>query len=196
MSVGNGGDAQGETQAVTGTSALSALSVVGSRKERAFLHQTEEERFLMPLLMAAMALTSPQMNGAPHSSSACSCSASVLPRRKQRWRNLLMRSRDSVELGWETAAPVPEEKKRKGTNFEKKKKEEDGACQCRRMNGRGWRCRERTLVGYSLCEYHLRRSSSRLKCLNSIKTSPGANKAKAKVRRKKKQKLLKDINGE
>ncbi|XP_057507502.1 uncharacterized protein LOC130790541 [Actinidia eriantha] len=26
---------------------------------------------------------------------------------------------------------------------------------CSRMNGRGWRCCQQTLVGYSLCEYHL-----------------------------------------
>lgn len=37
--------------------------------------------------------------------------------------------------------------------------------QCRRRNGRGWRCSQRTLVGYSLCEHHL--GKSRLKSINT-----------------------------
>lgn len=37
--------------------------------------------------------------------------------------------------------------------------------QCRRRNGRGWRCSQRTLVGYSLCEHHL--GKGRLKSVNS-----------------------------
>lgn len=36
--------------------------------------------------------------------------------------------------------------------------------QCRRRNGRGWRCSQRTLVGYSLCEYHL--GKGRLRSIN------------------------------
>lgn len=39
--------------------------------------------------------------------------------------------------------------------------------QCRRRNGRGWRCSQRTLVGYSLCEYHL--GKGRLRNINSNK---------------------------
>jgi len=37
--------------------------------------------------------------------------------------------------------------------------------QCRRRNGRGWRCSQRTLVGYSLCEYHL--GKGRLRTINN-----------------------------
>lgn len=37
--------------------------------------------------------------------------------------------------------------------------------QCRRRNGRGWRCSQRTLVGYSLCEHHL--GKGRLKSINT-----------------------------
>ncbi|GLJ32728.1 hypothetical protein SUGI_0658630 [Cryptomeria japonica] len=37
--------------------------------------------------------------------------------------------------------------------------------QCRRRNGRGWRCSQRTLVGYHLCEHHL--GKGRLKSINS-----------------------------
>nr|ABK22039.1 unknown [Picea sitchensis] len=37
--------------------------------------------------------------------------------------------------------------------------------QCRRRNGRGWRCSQRTLVGYSLCEHHL--GKGRIKSINN-----------------------------
>lgn len=37
--------------------------------------------------------------------------------------------------------------------------------QCRRRNGRGWRCSQRTLVGYSLCDHHL--GKGRLKSINT-----------------------------
>eukprot|EP01018_Ginkgo_biloba_P005880 Gb_11843 [translate_table: standard] len=40
-----------------------------------------------------------------------------------------------------------------------------GGSQCRRMNGRGWRCSQRTLVGYALCEHHL--GKGRLKSINT-----------------------------
>lgn len=32
---------------------------------------------------------------------------------------------------------------------------------CSRINGRGWRCAQPTLVGYSLCEHHLGKGRSR-----------------------------------
>lgn len=44
--------------------------------------------------------------------------------------------------------------------------------QCRRRNGRGWRCSQRTLVGYSLCEHHL--GKGRLRSINS-KNKDGIN---------------------
>lgn len=50
--------------------------------------------------------------------------------------------------------------------------------QCRRRNGRGWRCSQRTLVGYSLCEYHLGKGR-----LRNIKTN---NKKASRVRNNKK----------
>lgn len=43
--------------------------------------------------------------------------------------------------------------------------------QCRRRNGRGWQCPQRTLVGYSLCEYHL--SKGRLRSINSNSKNTG-----------------------
>ncbi|XP_068663769.1 uncharacterized protein [Aristolochia californica] len=37
---------------------------------------------------------------------------------------------------------------------------------CSRINGRGWRCCQQTLVGYSLCEHHL--GKGRLRSMNSF----------------------------
>ncbi|XP_050382395.1 uncharacterized protein LOC126799274 [Argentina anserina] len=39
---------------------------------------------------------------------------------------------------------------------------------CSRVNGRGWRCCQQTLVGYSLCEHHL--GKGRLRSLNSVRS--------------------------
>ncbi|GLJ32726.1 hypothetical protein SUGI_0658570 [Cryptomeria japonica] len=44
--------------------------------------------------------------------------------------------------------------------------------QCRRRNGRGWRCSERTLVGYHLCEHHL--GKGRLRSINNNNNNTGA----------------------
>lgn len=41
---------------------------------------------------------------------------------------------------------------------------------CSRVNGRGWRCHQQTLVGYSLCEHHL--GKGRLKSMTSVRNSP------------------------
>lgn len=38
---------------------------------------------------------------------------------------------------------------------------------CSRVNGRGWRCCQQTLVGYSLCEHHL--GKGRLRSMNSFR---------------------------
>ncbi|KAJ6743071.1 hypothetical protein OIU85_017087 [Salix viminalis] len=39
---------------------------------------------------------------------------------------------------------------------------------CSRVNGRGWRCCQQTLVGYSLCEHHL--GKGRLRSLSSVRS--------------------------
>ncbi|GLJ32727.1 hypothetical protein SUGI_0658600 [Cryptomeria japonica] len=62
-------------------------------------------------------------------------------------------------------------KNRRKTNSTKNNNDKDVGSQCRRRNGRGWRCSERTLVGYSLCEHH--RGKGRFKSLNG---SNGADK--------------------
>ncbi|XP_078444882.1 uncharacterized protein LOC144714016 isoform X2 [Wolffia australiana] len=38
---------------------------------------------------------------------------------------------------------------------------------CSRVNGRGWRCCQQTLVGYSLCEHHL--GKGRIRSVNSVR---------------------------
>ncbi|XP_039039715.1 growth-regulating factor 7-like [Hibiscus syriacus] len=39
---------------------------------------------------------------------------------------------------------------------------------CSRVNGRGWRCSQQTLVGYSLCEHHL--GKGRLRSITTVQT--------------------------
>ncbi|KAL1351393.1 uncharacterized protein [Arachis hypogaea] len=61
-----------------------------------------------------------------------------------------------------------EEEKVKG----KKKKKGRGSAvmegsRCSRVNGRGWRCCQQTLVGYSLCEHHL--GKGRLRSMTSVR---------------------------
>ncbi|KAH7656155.1 Growth-regulating factor protein [Dioscorea alata] len=43
---------------------------------------------------------------------------------------------------------------------------------CSRVNGRGWRCCQQTLVGYSLCEHHL--GKGRLRTVNSVRGQIGS----------------------
>lgn len=50
-------------------------------------------------------------------------------------------------------------------NIKIKNENHHGGSQCKRRNGRGWRCSQWTLVGYSLCEHHL--GKSRFKHINS-----------------------------
>lgn len=54
----------------------------------------------------------------------------------------------------------------------KKKKAKRGnvimeGSRCSRVNGRGWRCCQQTLVGYSLCEHHL--GKGRLRSIASVR---------------------------
>ncbi|KAJ4835724.1 hypothetical protein Tsubulata_049733 [Turnera subulata] len=45
---------------------------------------------------------------------------------------------------------------------------------CSRVNGRGWRCCQQTLVGYSLCEHHL--GKGRLRSMNSVRSRSSTTK--------------------
>ncbi|KAF9680719.1 hypothetical protein SADUNF_Sadunf06G0150800 [Salix dunnii] len=57
-------------------------------------------------------------------------------------------------------------------NNSAKKKARGGALmegsRCSRVNGRGWRCCQQTLVGYSLCEHHL--GKGRLRSMSSVRS--------------------------
>ncbi|XP_027351905.1 uncharacterized protein LOC113862850 isoform X2 [Abrus precatorius] len=50
---------------------------------------------------------------------------------------------------------------------------------CSRVNGRGWRCCQQTLVGYSLCEHHL--GKGRLRSMTSVRSRSVASTAPKKV---------------
>lgn len=62
-----------------------------------------------------------------------------------------------------------------GGNKGKKKAKKSGALEegsrCSRVNGRGWRCCQQTLVGYSLCEHHL--GKGRVRSMNKSGGSRG-----------------------
>nr|XP_019708760.1 uncharacterized protein LOC105053133 isoform X2 [Elaeis guineensis] len=47
---------------------------------------------------------------------------------------------------------------------------------CSRVNGRGWRCCQQTLVGYSLCEHHL--GKGRLRSMSGVRVQAGSSKTK------------------
>ncbi|URE39796.1 WRC [Musa troglodytarum] len=49
---------------------------------------------------------------------------------------------------------------------------------CSRVNGRGWRCCQQTLVGYSLCEHHL--GKGRLRSMTSVRGQLGTSTARSK----------------
>ncbi|KAH8485556.1 hypothetical protein H0E87_027114 [Populus deltoides] len=53
---------------------------------------------------------------------------------------------------------------------------------CSRVNGRGWRCCQLTLVGYSLCEHHL--GKGRLRSMNSVRSRSMARTAPKKAESK------------
>ncbi|XP_023526164.1 uncharacterized protein LOC111789724 [Cucurbita pepo subsp. pepo] len=59
-----------------------------------------------------------------------------------------------------------------GLNLAGKKRSRGGALmegsRCSRVNGRGWRCCQQTLVGYSLCEHHL--GKGRLRSMNNVRS--------------------------
>ncbi|XP_038903168.1 uncharacterized protein LOC120089834 [Benincasa hispida] len=59
-----------------------------------------------------------------------------------------------------------------GLDLVGKKRSRGGALmegsRCSRVNGRGWRCCQQTLVGYSLCEHHL--GKGRLRSMNNVRS--------------------------
>ncbi|KAI5426860.1 hypothetical protein KIW84_032336 [Lathyrus oleraceus] len=64
-----------------------------------------------------------------------------------------------------------EESEKKMDNIKKRVTKRGSALmegsRCSRVNGRGWRCCQQTLVGYSLCEHHL--GKGRLRSMTSVR---------------------------
>lgn len=58
--------------------------------------------------------------------------------------------------------------KRRGGNNKNKGGAIMEGSRCSRVNGRGWRCCQQTLVGYSLCEHHL--GKGRLRSISSVRS--------------------------
>lgn len=62
------------------------------------------------------------------------------------------------------------------TTTSAKKKARGGALvegsRCSRVNGRGWRCCQQTLIGYSLCEHHL--GKGRLRSMTNVRSRSAA----------------------
>ncbi|KAJ4892142.1 WRC [Raphanus sativus] len=71
----------------------------------------------------------------------------------------------------------------KGKKKKKKKAKKSGALEegsrCSRVNGRGWRCCQQTLYGYSLCEHHL--GKGRVRSMNKSAGARGGRQKKAEV---------------
>lgn len=76
-----------------------------------------------------------------------------------------------------------------GNKGKKKGKKNGGALEegsrCSRVNGRGWRCCQQTLVGYSLCEHHL--GKGRVRSMNKSGGGRGGEKKAVVVEVKKKR---------
>ncbi|CAH8390202.1 unnamed protein product [Eruca vesicaria subsp. sativa] len=70
-----------------------------------------------------------------------------------------------------------------GGNKGKKKAKKSGVLEegsrCSRVNGRGWRCCQQTLYGYSLCEHHL--GKGRVRSMNKSAGRRGGREKKAVV---------------
>ncbi|XP_010517712.1 PREDICTED: uncharacterized protein LOC104793121 [Camelina sativa] len=76
-----------------------------------------------------------------------------------------------------------------GSKGKKKGKKSGGGLEegsrCSRVNGRGWRCCQQTLVGYSLCEHHL--GKGRVRSTNKSGGGRGGEKKSVVVEVKKKR---------
>ncbi|KAF3581496.1 hypothetical protein DY000_02035828 [Brassica cretica] len=88
-----------------------------------------------------------------------------------------------------------EEEANKGKKKRKGKKKssdvlEEGS-RCSRVNGRGWRCCQQTLYGYSLCEHHLGKGRVRSTSKSSGGRGGGQKKSVLAVEVKKKKRVLK-----
>ena len=105
------------------------------------------------------------------------------------------RSYTSFEEQEEEEDEEEEEEANKGKKKRKGKKKssdvlEEGS-RCSRVNGRGWRCCQQTLYGYSLCEHHLGKGRVRSTNKSSGGRGGGQKKSVVAVEVKKKKKRVK-----
>ncbi|XP_061340205.1 uncharacterized protein LOC133286773 [Gastrolobium bilobum] len=79
---------------------------------------------------------------------------------------------DDTKEGEDNNAEEEERETKPDVNVGNKKRVRGGALmegsRCSRVNGRGWRCCQQTLVGYSLCEHHL--GKGRLRSMTSVRS--------------------------
>ncbi|EOA27725.1 hypothetical protein CARUB_v10023878mg [Capsella rubella] len=93
-------------------------------------------------------------------------------------------------INFEDYEDEDEEEASGGSKGKKKTKKNGGGgleegSRCSRVNGRGWRCCQQTLVGYSLCEHHL--GKGRVRSTNKSGGGRGGEKKAAAVEVKKKR---------
>ena len=78
-----------------------------------------------------------------------------------------------------------------GSKGKKKKAKKNGTLEegsrCSRVNGRGWRCFQQTLYGYSLCEHHL--GKGRVRSMNKSASRRGGEKKEVVMEVKKKKRV-------
>ncbi|CAN7115944.1 uncharacterized protein LOC103858008 isoform X1 [Brassica rapa] len=78
---------------------------------------------------------------------------------------------------------------KKGKKRAKKSGALEEGSRCSRVNGRGWRCCQQTLYGYSLCEHHL--GKGRVRSMNKSAGRRGGGEKKEVVMEVKKKKRVK-----
>ncbi|AES81491.1 putative transcription factor interactor and regulator C3H-WRC/GRF family [Medicago truncatula] len=102
-----------------------------------------------------------------------------LKKRKGRFQNNGMEGNDSkkvkakmnTKMNKKCSLGKDDEESETKVNIKKKVTKRGSAVmegsRCSRVNGRGWRCCQQTLVGYSLCEHHL--GKGRLRSMTSVR---------------------------
>eukprot|EP00252_Welwitschia_mirabilis_P011675 TRINITY_DN26013_c0_g1_i1.p1 TRINITY_DN26013_c0_g1~~TRINITY_DN26013_c0_g1_i1.p1 ORF type:complete len:180 (+),score=24.24 TRINITY_DN26013_c0_g1_i1:97-636(+) len=138
-----------------------------SEEEEKRTASDDETRFLMLILAAARASQRDfdldgQCSDQTTSAESLQCMERARKRRKGRWKD-----DDAQRVGNKMAWELER--------------------RCRRRNGRGWRCKEQSIPGYSLCKYHAEKCC-RFKSLGATLTSAAEERKKPL-----KRKSLRDI---
>ncbi|KAJ0262496.1 Growth-regulating factor [Hirschfeldia incana] len=103
-------------------------------------------------------------------------------------KGVTLRKRRSF-ISFEEEGDEGEEEEASGSKKGKKRAKKSGALEegsrCSRVNGRGWRCCQQTLYGYSLCEHHL--GKGRVRSMNKSAGRRGGDKKPVVTEVKKKR---------